>query len=357
MTVTRLTQKEDIIDYKPEDRKLKPPIFIVGCGRSGTTLLLNCLGRHKNIYAIKKETQLFVSYKTKSFLYFDKCEKEKDFEKLTLSILTQIFYGEDYTSKVLWKNQFPREIIKLFEEIKTEDGFKKLKNKYEIFDVCVKYLTSGEKKLRWVEKTPNNIFTTKLLLERYSKAKFVEIYRDPRAVWFSWLSAKFEYFKTSYLLECIMVWRRTINQGLGLVNEIPKQYFQVRYEDLINNPTEEITKICNFINEDFDPHMLNVEVVSNFFDDHKDFKGFSKTPLERWEKMLSTNELMFIDFLTKRQRKRLGYPDSNAKLMLVNLVPFFFFVLKKCIEARKQIKLFIKCRLRGFLNRLQKLKK
>ena len=72
MTITKLAQKADIVDYKLEDKKLKPPIFIVGCGRSGTTLLLRILGKHENIYAIEEESHLFVNYKTKVFLYWVK---------------------------------------------------------------------------------------------------------------------------------------------------------------------------------------------------------------------------------------------------------------------------------------------
>jgi len=37
----------------------KPPVFIVGCGHSGTTMLRHVLGMHPNIYAVPYESRVF----------------------------------------------------------------------------------------------------------------------------------------------------------------------------------------------------------------------------------------------------------------------------------------------------------
>lgn len=42
------------------------PIFIVGCGRSGTTLLLSILGAHPHIFAIPDETTAFAHWNSKN---------------------------------------------------------------------------------------------------------------------------------------------------------------------------------------------------------------------------------------------------------------------------------------------------
>ena len=38
---------------------LKPPVFIVGCAHSGTTMLRHVLGMHQNIYAVPYEGRIF----------------------------------------------------------------------------------------------------------------------------------------------------------------------------------------------------------------------------------------------------------------------------------------------------------
>lgn len=311
---------------------------------------MSCLGNHKNIYSVKKEAQLFVNYKTKGFLYFDKYEKEKNIEKLTLSMLTQMFCGENNSCKIIKEGAFPEEIIKLFNEIKNANGFSELKDKYSVFDLCVKYLTLKENKKRWAEKTPNNIFNLNFILHLYPDAKFIEIYRDPRAVSLSWHHAGFEYFKTSNIIECIKIWRSAISKGKELVSKLPYQYHQVKYEELINNPEKELRKICDFLEEEFDPRMLNAKIINNFFTDLENESGFSKIPLNRWKRGLNNNEKLFVDILTKKYRKISNYPDSDARLTVFNFISFLIFTIKKCIEGRKQLKLYIKSRLRGFLH-------
>lgn len=44
----------------------KKPILIVGCGRSGTTLLLSILGAHPHIFAIPNETTAFAHWNSKN---------------------------------------------------------------------------------------------------------------------------------------------------------------------------------------------------------------------------------------------------------------------------------------------------
>ncbi|MBI3309207.1 MAG: sulfotransferase [Candidatus Melainabacteria bacterium] len=81
-----------IQSLKIQREKLREPIFIVACGRSGTTLLINILGKHKNIYSIPWETFFFRDIKPKVYTLCNKFEREKDFDNLTLSILTIFLY-------------------------------------------------------------------------------------------------------------------------------------------------------------------------------------------------------------------------------------------------------------------------
>jgi hypothetical protein len=54
----------------------KPPIFIVGCGHSGTSLVLRILGEHSRIYAIPFESKVALSESRlidpKALAYFDR---------------------------------------------------------------------------------------------------------------------------------------------------------------------------------------------------------------------------------------------------------------------------------------------
>lgn len=63
-----------------------PPIFIVGCGHSGTSLLLNILGKHSRIYAIPQETYLAYNVATHTAqLAPDAKAKLRRFDKVAIS--------------------------------------------------------------------------------------------------------------------------------------------------------------------------------------------------------------------------------------------------------------------------------
>lgn len=99
--------------------KILNPIFIVGCGHSGNSLMLRILGTHPQIFAIPRETGLF-------------CEKS------------------------------PNKIKKAIEDCE--------------------YLCLQAKKKRFAEKTPRHIFCINSIYSQYPESKVILMLRDGRDV-------------------------------------------------------------------------------------------------------------------------------------------------------------------------------
>ena len=129
-------------------KKLKPPIFIGGEGRSGTRLLRNIIGNHKNIFEIERETYLFGKSSVKKNQLFEKLIKNNDTDALTLSILTSMIYKNTIAYKKIMDKDFPEVVIKEFEELRTLGEYKTIKNKFDCFNLCANYLTDKYKKIR-----------------------------------------------------------------------------------------------------------------------------------------------------------------------------------------------------------------
>jgi hypothetical protein len=102
-----------------------PPVFIVGCGHSGTSLLLAILGTHSKICAIPEETRIAYNYITNSAVVSNDA----------------------------------RQMIRYFD-----------------------LLTISENKKRWIEKTPKHIYSIPLLRKLFPGCKFILIIRDGRDV-------------------------------------------------------------------------------------------------------------------------------------------------------------------------------
>lgn len=313
---------------------LKPPIFILGSGRSGTTLLRSILKNHPDIYCIDGETHLFSPDSNPYLEDLEIFQSQNDIKNLTLTIISSILFGHECTTLFARKRKFPKDVIEVFNEVKDLINTNRPINKYEIFNVCITTITIKENKKRWAEKTPNNIFNLQEIITVYPEAKFIEVYRDPRGVFYSWKNAKQDYFKKTNIIECINKWNKAFEYSKKYAFELLNQFYKLKYEDLIENPHRELANLCKFLNEDFNQLLLEVTTKSLDFDKTSDTKI--------WKDNLTKNELLLIDLKTKKYRKELGYTDSDARFNLINCIPFYLFYAKKILERQQELRFIIK---------------
>lgn len=171
----------------------KPPIIIGGCGRSGTTLLLSILSAHPNIYAIPYETWSF------------------------------------------WPTKTITEFRLLIKEFESE------LEKHQIPSTCK----------RWCEKTPKNIQVFDRLLECFESCiRLIHIVRDGRDV----ITSVHPHDPSKFW---VSVERWIWDVKTGLKYEDNPYVLTVRYEDLVLNFEPTIGKVCDFIGETCNEHILS----------------------------------------------------------------------------------------------------
>ena len=210
----------------------KRPVIIGGCGRSGTTLLINVLSCHPRIVAIKRET---------GALCPGRWRKSKDQA-----------YAEE---KV-----YPR-LDSIYTSLLARD----------IPASCT----------RWCEKSPANIRAVDSILEYFgSGARFIHIVRDGRAVCTSVNPKRPDEFYASPDR-----WVRDVSAGLAY--EDHPQVLTLRYEDLVLHFEDTLRRVCSFIEEDFPEHMLTypdcVKVTKQ--DDwwFESVRPISSASIDRWK--------------------------------------------------------------------------
>lgn len=204
--------------------RCKDPIFIVGCGHSGTSLMLSILSYHPEIYGVLRETSIFLN-KSINFSLFNKYFKEADKKRLlekTPKHVTKI-------NRIL--KVFPKAkiIIMLRDGRDVACSLKKRLGSFEkgvdrwISDnqEWIKYKTKeGKKEKVLVVKLEELINNKEIIM--YDVFKFLEIRNYPEI--FDYHTKKREFFKeNSSEIEHIKLRNKQINSPIKDSSERWKQ--------------------------------------------------------------------------------------------------------------------------------------
>ncbi len=161
------------------------------------------------------------------------------------------------------------------------------------------------------------------LLQQFPRAKAIHIVRDPRAVCAS-KNVSEEKYPWLFLIRqwrklTTFAWKHT---QYSFANH--DRVLVVRYESLIQNPEEQIQRICTFLNIDLHSDMLDPQAFKNgqgkkWKQNSSYVEGIQKfnvTSVDRWKSMLDTSQVQMIENLCQAEMKTWDYapvtPDSSS---------------------------------------------
>ncbi len=206
-------------------RMTSSPIFIVGCPRSGTTLLRNLLRSHPQL-TFPSESHFIPWF----YRAYGHPRTERDAVALAARIL-----------RLQWVRQW---------HIRVEPGeFAPDRTFQAVTHRLFEAWTRKEGKHRWGDKTPHYVEEIPVLAELFPAGRIIHIIRDGRDVALSWLKAGFE---PRNLYTAATLWKRYASAGRrdGALLP-PATYLEVRYESLVNQPDATMRKVCGFIGEPY----------------------------------------------------------------------------------------------------------
>jgi Sulfotransferase family len=187
-----------------------PPIFIVGCQRSGTTLLRLMLDSHPNI-SCGPETR---------FLADLAAVMNKGWE-------TMGAYG---LPREQWEEKFA-----------------------DLFDSFQRDYARSRGKSRWADKTPRYALSLAPIVTMFPTCQIIHVIRDGRDVvashrdrWGYWSAVK-----------SVEKWPRYIVAARSVTESLPpNRYREVRYESLVTDTEATLRGLLEFLNEPWDPAVL-----------------------------------------------------------------------------------------------------
>ena len=214
-----------------------PAPFVVGVGRSGTTLLRLMLDAHSTM-AMPPETHFFQSL-------LDASGKVRFGPTQALEAIT-----EDEHRR--W-NDFGLEPSKLearFEAIPRFNVTDALRAFYELY-------AEEQGKERWGDKTPDYIKRMRKIKRVLPEARFIHVIRDGRDVALSTNKRIVERGHREPLpaKRSARRWRNRIEKARA---DGPKlgEYLEIRYEDLVVETEPTLRRVCEFSELEFEPGML-----------------------------------------------------------------------------------------------------
>ncbi|MDQ3760072.1 MAG: sulfotransferase [Actinomycetota bacterium] len=214
-----------------------PAPFVVGVGRSGTTLLRLMLDAHPQM-AVPPETHFFESV-------LDASGRFRFGPEQVLLAITEdprrrwndFGLGED-------------ELLDRFEAIPKFNVSDALRAFYALY-------AEKQGKPRWGDKTPPYVTTMRRIKRVLPEARFIHVIRDGRDVTLSNNKriAERGHREPVPAARAARRWRNRIEKARADGPHLG-EYLEIRYEDLVVNTEPALRKVCDYIALDFDPVML-----------------------------------------------------------------------------------------------------
>jgi hypothetical protein len=268
------------------------PFFIVGAGRSGSTLLRLILAGHSRLH-IPPETHFIKDL-------VDELPLRGPLSAPQVARAVAII-----TCHPRWPDlgvdtrDFRRQASALAEP-----------DLADVIGLVYSYQLKIHGKHRFGDKTPKYIQILPQLNVLYPGAKFIHLVRDGRDVAISYGRLGWgRYYDRDFAWSRAMQRRREY-----LASPLAERILDVKYEDLVLDPQATVERICRFLGEDYDPQMLDWRRLLHFVPERdRPLHGKLDQPLirddvEAWRLKLSVLECFAVEACLRTDLRELGYP-------------------------------------------------
>lgn len=220
------------------DKNIQGRIFLVGCPRSGTTLLQSMIAAHPKIASFPESH--FFEHLNASWpwgLVFGLASRraQSQIEKF-LRAISEEEMQQCVPEKAWFSQQYASGFIEVLDTVTQKQG-----------------------KSLWLEKTPQHIHQIPSIEKFVKNAKFIHLIRNGTDVVSSLYEASRKHPEKTWggpwdIDKCIQTWTKDVEVSRNHLNQ--SNHRLVRYEHLVEDPQSVLKKLCEFIGVEFDEKML-----------------------------------------------------------------------------------------------------
>lgn len=275
-------------------------MFVVGCPRSGTTLLYHMLLSAGNFAMYRAESQVFNVLEPR----FGDLSKASHRQKLL-----QAWCGSALFSKTGLD----------VEEVK-EKVMAECRNGGDFLRLVMRAMAQQQNVERWADSTPEHVLYLDRIKATIPDALAIHMIRDGRDVAMSlekqaWIRP-FPWDRAKSLEVAALYWEWIVQEGRNRGKVLGSDYVEIHYEDLVQNPREVLAKLSRFVEQDLDYDRITKVGVGAVSHPNSSFPAETEvgefTPVERWRNSLGTGQLAVLDGLIGDTLQELGYPLQSS---------------------------------------------
>lgn len=270
------------------------PVFIVGCERSGTTLLAILMARHSRL-AVTSETEYLSKFVPRHWWRRPR--------KLSHEVLIERYWP----ARRMIDLQLDREAV--------TERFRHYDATYrDFFRALLEEFAAREGKPRIGEKSPNHLRHVPQILRWFPEARIVGIVRDGRDVVQS--LTQMPWAKGEPVRSHCMRWIRSSRQSRSFRRRYPAQFLVVKFEELVRDPERVLRLVDDFVSLGFEPAQLSTHVETRVVPGWeigwkaRALEGLDTGRIGVWKTEMSQDDRLIMNIMMRAELVRMGYePD------------------------------------------------
>jgi hypothetical protein len=280
---------------------MKPPVFIVGCPRSGTSFL----------YHLLLSAEGFAEFRTQMNVF---------------DVLEPI-YGDFAVSKNRikmmdeWLRSKAFQVSGLQADTIRAQILSDCRSGSDFLRIVMDAIAQNQSVDRWIDSTPTNIPHLLRIKEDFPEARIVHIIRDGRDVALSldkrgW-SRPLPWDRNRSLLVAGLYWEWIVRKGRRLGASLHPNYIEIKYEDLVANTRATLNQLANFLQHDLNYGRIqqasigSVKTPLTAFPE--ELRSGTFAPVGRWKTVFPTDQLLPFERLVGDYLRELGYVLSDIE--------------------------------------------
>jgi hypothetical protein len=295
----------------------KAPVFVLGCGRSGTKFLYHTLLSAGGFAVYHAESNAFNLLGVR-------------FGNLARPSNRRALLDEYYKSMLFERTGLKPEDIE-------QSVMNNCRNAGDFLRIVMESVARKQGVDRWAECTPLHLLYLPLIKKFIPNALVIHIIRDGRDVTASlhrigWIRPLLWDRSRAYLVPAIF-WRWIVSKGRRYGQAMGGDYMEVHYEDVVQNPREALARIGTFIEQDLDYDRIQQVALGSLQNPNSSFRGDGQEAeaktIGRWKTMFQPNQIRNIEALDGELLAATGYaldtpPEKLGAPLAVRVMSFLY---------------------------------